>query len=67
MEAIENGYSEGIALNTNGLISEGSGENIFLVQDKDLLLVHEEDLLPVQEEDLLLGEEEDLLLLKLEA
>ena len=33
MEAIENGYSEGIALNTNGLISEGSGENIFIVLD----------------------------------
>ena len=33
MEAIENGYSEGIALNTHGLISEGSGENIFLVKD----------------------------------
>ena len=33
MEAIENGYSEGIALNTNGLISEGSGENIFVVKD----------------------------------
>ena len=37
MEAIENGYSEGIALNTNGLISEGSGENIFLVQDNTVI------------------------------
>ncbi len=37
MEAIENGYSEGIALNTNGLISEGSGENIFVVQDDRII------------------------------
>ncbi|MCA8939035.1 MAG: branched-chain amino acid transaminase [Planctomycetes bacterium] len=33
MEAIENGYSEGIALDHNGLISEGSGENIFVIRD----------------------------------
>ncbi|WP_031500898.1 branched-chain amino acid transaminase [Bryobacter aggregatus] len=33
MEAKENGYSEGIALDVNGLISEGSGENIFAVRD----------------------------------
>jgi branched-chain amino acid aminotransferase len=32
MEAIVNGYVEGIALDTNGTVSEGSGENIFLVQ-----------------------------------
>jgi branched-chain amino acid aminotransferase len=31
MEAIVNGYTEGIALNNAGRISEGSGENIFLV------------------------------------
>ena len=37
MEAIANGYSEGIALNTDGLISEGSGENIFLVKDDVLI------------------------------
>ncbi len=30
-EAIANGYAEGIALDANGYISEGSGENIFLV------------------------------------
>ena len=29
MEAIVNGYSEGIALDVNGYISEGSGENVF--------------------------------------
>lgn len=33
MEAIQNGYSEGIALDTDGMVSEGSGENIFLVRD----------------------------------
>jgi len=33
MEAIMNGYVEGIALDVNGMVSEGSGENIFLVQD----------------------------------
>jgi branched-chain amino acid aminotransferase len=36
MEAIVNGYSEGIALDVNGYVSEGSGENIFLVH-KDRL------------------------------
>ncbi len=33
MEAESNGYSEGIALDTSGHISEGSGENIFIVRD----------------------------------
>jgi branched-chain amino acid aminotransferase len=33
MEAMINGYKEGIALDTNGTVSEGSGENIFLVMD----------------------------------
>jgi len=33
MEAEANGYSEGIALDVNGYLSEGSGENIFLVRD----------------------------------
>ncbi len=33
MEAMLDGYSEGIALNIRGHISEGSGENIFLVKD----------------------------------
>ena len=32
MEAITNGYVEGIALDTQGHVSEGSGENIFIVQ-----------------------------------
>jgi branched-chain amino acid aminotransferase len=31
MEAIVNGYAEGIALDVNGYVSEGSGENIFVV------------------------------------
>ena len=33
MEALANGYSEGIALDTGGFVSEGSGENIFAVRD----------------------------------
>ncbi len=33
MEAAANGYAEGIALDANGYVSEGSGENIFIVQD----------------------------------
>jgi branched-chain amino acid aminotransferase len=33
MEAESNGYSEGIALDTFGYVSEGSGENIFVVRD----------------------------------
>jgi branched-chain amino acid aminotransferase len=33
MEAEINGYQEGIALDVNGLVSEGSGENIFIVRN----------------------------------
>jgi branched-chain amino acid aminotransferase len=33
MEALLDGYEEGIALNIRGHISEGSGENIFLIKD----------------------------------
>ncbi len=33
MEAVANGYNEGIALDVSGLVSEGSGENIFLVSN----------------------------------
>jgi branched-chain amino acid aminotransferase len=33
MEAMANGYVEGIALDTAGYVSEGSGENIFVVRD----------------------------------
>ncbi len=33
MEAITDGYEEGIALDVNGFISEGSGENIFIICD----------------------------------
>jgi branched-chain amino acid aminotransferase len=36
MEAILDGYVEGIALNVRGHISEGSGENIFLVMDGEV-------------------------------
>jgi branched-chain amino acid aminotransferase len=37
MEALANGYVEGIALDARGFVSEGSGENIFLVQDGALI------------------------------
>ncbi len=33
MEAVANGYAEGIALGPSGLVSEGSGQNLFLVRD----------------------------------
>jgi branched-chain amino acid aminotransferase len=33
MEAMVNGYTEGIALDGSGCVSEGSGENIFLVTE----------------------------------
>src|SRR6201996_2563480 len=33
MEADINGYVEGIALDVNGLVSEGSGENVFIVRN----------------------------------
>jgi branched-chain amino acid aminotransferase len=36
MEAIANGYGEGIALDSNGTVSEGSGENIFVIRDKTI-------------------------------
>lgn len=37
MEAILGGYSEGIALDDRGYVSEGSGENLFLVNDGKLI------------------------------
>jgi len=37
MEALLDGYEEGIALNIRGHISEGSGENLFLVKDGTVL------------------------------
>lgn len=33
MEAVDNGFVEGIALDVQGYLSEGSGENLFLVRD----------------------------------
>lgn len=33
LEAAQHGYSEGIVLDTQGFVSEGSGENLFLVRD----------------------------------
>lgn len=37
MEAVVNGYQEGIALDVAGYVSEGSGENVFLVRDGRIL------------------------------
>ncbi|MCS6874200.1 MAG: branched-chain amino acid transaminase [Pyrinomonadaceae bacterium] len=36
MEAILNGFAEGIALDDRGYVSEGSGENIFVVKDGEI-------------------------------
>jgi len=33
IEALQNGYDEGIALDVNGYVAEGSGENIFMVRN----------------------------------
>ena len=33
MEALDDGYDEGIALDNSGFVSEGSGENIFIVRN----------------------------------
>jgi branched-chain amino acid aminotransferase len=37
MEAILNGYAEGVALTTSGFVSEGAGENVFIVKDGGLI------------------------------
>ncbi len=37
MEAVRNGYAEGIALGPGGLVSEGSGQNLFMVRDGVLI------------------------------
>ncbi len=37
MEAIKDGYVEGIALDSEGFLSEGSGENLFLVKNGILI------------------------------
>ena len=36
MEARQNGYDEGILLDSTGMVSEGAGENIFMVKDWNL-------------------------------
>ena len=36
MEARQNGYDEGILLYSKGMVSEGAGENIFMVKDGNL-------------------------------
>lgn len=37
MEALANGFTEAIALGPGGLVSEGSGQNLFLVRDETVL------------------------------
>jgi branched-chain amino acid aminotransferase len=37
MEAIANGYIEAIAVGPSGIVSEGSGQNLFLVRDEVLI------------------------------
>ena len=37
IEAKENGYDEGICLDSDGFVSEGSGENIFMVKNGKLM------------------------------
>jgi branched-chain amino acid aminotransferase len=37
MEASRHGYAEGIALDSNGFVSEGSGENVFVVTNGAIL------------------------------
>lgn len=37
MEAKRNGFTEGIALTIDGLVSEGAGENLFIVKDGTIL------------------------------
>ena len=37
MEALTNGFDEAIALNVNGMVSEGSGQNVFAVSGGTLL------------------------------
>jgi branched-chain amino acid aminotransferase len=37
MEALADGYSEGIALDVDGFVSEGSGQNVFIVRDGTLI------------------------------
>lgn len=39
MEALENGYAEAICLGPGGLVSEGTGQNVFAVRDETLLTV----------------------------
>ncbi len=36
MEALADGYAEGIVLDHNGVVSEGSGENIFVIRDSKI-------------------------------
>ncbi|MFO7792569.1 MAG: branched-chain amino acid transaminase [Candidatus Saliniplasma sp.] len=45
MEALENGYTESIMLNPQGYVAEGTGENLFIVRDKELFTAPTADVL----------------------
>jgi branched-chain amino acid aminotransferase len=40
MEALRNGYAEGIALTPDGMLSEGSGQNLFLIHKGEVYTPH---------------------------
>ena len=47
MEAVMDGYAEGIALDVFGYVSEGSGENIFVIRDGQIMTpVSSQSILP---------------------
>ncbi len=37
MEALRQGFAEGIGLSTDGMVSEGAGENMFIIRDNQIL------------------------------
>jgi branched-chain amino acid aminotransferase len=37
IEAKENGYDEGICLDSNGMVSEGAGENLFMIRNNQII------------------------------
>lgn len=40
LEALANGYAEGIALGIDGTVSEGSGENLFVIRENVIYTAH---------------------------
>ncbi|MFM8558145.1 MAG: branched-chain amino acid transaminase, partial [bacterium] len=63
LEAVEDGYAEAIALDVNGYVSEGSGENLFLVHKGELITppMHNSILAGITRDSVLrLAQEQDL-------